>query len=334
MTYTLQMASTQPANQTLVNGSAVPVGTTVFNIRKPGFKLLLCHEVGVVQSPAPGRELSRQHDATYENTRTALQHLGVRDTRLLILARQRLRVSWQHAQVEIPEGRLVLLPGGELDLSAFEHFRGTILLLREAVLSPLDRKLLAQRPDCTFLDCGWSRLLGDYLASLETATLHFILREATGWTLVEQQVMALLRRAMRERLSGMRCWKQDASVDRRPRGRGELLFSNLCTWVTDHFAMPEMSTELVVSHFEVSPRYIQSLFATYGGGATFVSYLREQRLHKGLQMLGAPDHAHQTISEISWHCGFADPVYFGKVFRDQFGMTPGEARRLGSVAQR
>src|SRR3546814_431566 len=102
---------------------------------------------------------------------------------------------------------------------------------------------------------------------------------------------------------------------------------NICAWVTDNFVNPEMTSELVADHFHISSRYIQNLFAKYGGGTTFVSFLREKRLRHAWGMLVSVAHAHQNISEICWNCGFSDPVYFGKIFREFFGTTPGQMRR-------
>src|SRR3546814_17770706 len=81
-------------------------------------------------------------------------------------------------------------------------------------------------------------------------------------------------------------WSSDVcSSDLAAQNRGELLYKNICAWVTDNFVNPEMTSELVADHFHISSRYIQNLFAKYGGGTTFVSFLREKRLRHAWGML-------------------------------------------------
>src|SRR3546814_8034090 len=61
-------------------------------------------------------------------------------------------------------------------------------------------------------------------------------------------------------------WSSDVcSSDLAAQNRGELLYKNICAWVTDNFVNPEMTSELVADHFHISSRYIQNLFAKYGG---------------------------------------------------------------------
>lgn len=44
-------------------------------------------------------------------------------------------------------------------------------------------------------------------------------------------------------------------------------------------------------------------------------------------------HSQLDVAEIAWHLGFADVSYFGRVFRQREGMTPGQFRKLAREGQ-
>ena len=58
-------------------------------------------------------------------------------------------------------------------------------------------------------------------------------------------------------------------------------------------------------------------------GMTPVELLRKARLSRGRQLLESSD---RSVSEIAYDVGFAAPSYFAKCFKDEFGMSPGDAR--------
>ncbi len=59
-------------------------------------------------------------------------------------------------------------------------------------------------------------------------------------------------------------------------------------------------------------------------GMTPVELLRKARLNKAQLLLRTTD---KSISEIAYDCGFTSPSYFNKCFKDEYGITPGEANR-------
>jgi len=52
-------------------------------------------------------------------------------------------------------------------------------------------------------------------------------------------------------------------------------------------------------------------------------FIRRIRLSKACTMLHDPE---QTIAVVAYECGFNDPVYFARVFKQEFGLTPSEWR--------
>ena len=59
-------------------------------------------------------------------------------------------------------------------------------------------------------------------------------------------------------------------------------------------------------------------------GYSPVEVVRKQRLLRAHSLLQSTD---KTISEIAYEVGFADPSYFTKCFKDEYGMLPGEVRK-------
>ena len=57
-------------------------------------------------------------------------------------------------------------------------------------------------------------------------------------------------------------------------------------------------------------------------GLSATKFIRSIRLQKAKELL------HQqpalSITAIAMDCGFTDPGYFGRVFKKEFGVTPGE----------
>lgn len=56
-------------------------------------------------------------------------------------------------------------------------------------------------------------------------------------------------------------------------------------------------------------------------GVTPVDFLREARLKRACQMLRSSD---LTVSEVAYRCGFSDPKYFSRCFKQSVGQSPTE----------
>ena len=59
-------------------------------------------------------------------------------------------------------------------------------------------------------------------------------------------------------------------------------------------------------------------------------YLMEYRLRMATVQLTETD---QSVSQISYDCGFSSPSYFGKEFRAAMGCTPVEYRKSSAHPQ-
>lgn len=66
-------------------------------------------------------------------------------------------------------------------------------------------------------------------------------------------------------------------------------------------------------------------------GLTPAEFLRETRIKRAQQFLLGTS---KGVSEIAYICGFADPKYFGKIFRSMTGVSPTEFRQNGGKADK
>ena len=73
----------------------------------------------------------------------------------------------------------------------------------------------------------------------------------------------------------------------------------------------------------VSPRHLERLFCEYYGKSP-VEYLTEARLRRSLAMLSRTD---LDVAEVAERCGFSDPSYFSRVFKQNYGVSPSKVTR-------
>ncbi len=94
-------------------------------------------------------------------------------------------------------------------------------------------------------------------------------------------------------------------------------------WLIDHhLADPALDVDRLVALSGIPRSTLYRLFEPHGGIAAFV---RRQRLDTARRMLEDPREARQ-IAEIAHAVGFMDPAQLSRAFRQEFGLTPSEAR--------
>lgn len=104
--------------------------------------------------------------------------------------------------------------------------------------------------------------------------------------------------------------------------RARHLFDSICLYVEENYTQT-INRDMVAEQFNVSPNYLSKLFRTHGQGG-FTEYVVSVRLERARFMLR---HAPLHLDEIARGCGFHDPNYFCRVFKNRFGRTPTEYRR-------
>ena len=95
-------------------------------------------------------------------------------------------------------------------------------------------------------------------------------------------------------------------------------------YVEDHLGDADLGPVKVAAAFRTTPRNLHMLFSR--GGETLCRYILRRRVEECERVLA--DHAQlaRTISDVAFDLGFSSLTHFGKVFHDQFGMSPTEYR--------
>ncbi|MBQ8655268.1 MAG: helix-turn-helix domain-containing protein [Clostridia bacterium] len=85
----------------------------------------------------------------------------------------------------------------------------------------------------------------------------------------------------------------------------------------------DLSLNSLAALMQLSPGYLSALFHRETG-RTLAEYINAQRMKAALQLLKSTHLQIQTVAQLS---GFADPNYFGKLFKRCYGVTPQQYRR-------
>lgn len=119
-----------------------------------------------------------------------------------------------------------------------------------------------------------------------------------------------------------------AAVIRRTRS-GEATLFRARRFIEQHFGDPALGPEQVATHAHASVDYLHRLFRAEG--MTLMGYVWRVRLAKAQHLLSKDAGRNRAqIQLIAFQCGFASPAHFSRMFRKQYGVTPGEARGRAS----
>ena len=86
----------------------------------------------------------------------------------------------------------------------------------------------------------------------------------------------------------------------------------------------DLSSKVLAETQGVSLGYLSTVFKKETG-QTVSSYIRKQRMEYASYLL---EKTNLQIQNVALHCGIMDVQYFTKLFKNHFGKTPSEYRRL------
>jgi AraC family transcriptional activator of tynA and feaB len=124
--------------------------------------------------------------------------------------------------------------------------------------------------------------------------------------------------------------KLTQSLPRMSGGRLLVLF-NLRATIEARLCDPSLDPVSVAAAAGVSVRYANSILADDNQSISRV--ILERRLSRCRRSLDDPHQAHRSISEIAYGWGFSNMTYFGRAFRNAFGLSPREFRRQRGMAR-
>ena len=88
-----------------------------------------------------------------------------------------------------------------------------------------------------------------------------------------------------------------------------------------------LDNHTIAAHFGYHPYYVSSLFKS-NTGKTLHQYVLESRLKHGCELLINTD---MTVSDIAAACGFQNANHFSVKFKNRYGDSPTDWRRINSV---
>ncbi|WP_194273957.1 AraC family transcriptional regulator [Variovorax paradoxus] len=237
---------------------------------------------------------------------------------LLIKLEGGLAISEQRGRVELGTGDMVLIDSWQpLRLRSTEVTNSWTLGLPEAVVNrwlphadqSTDLRLAAGK--------GWAGMLSGYLRALNVEHLCSI-RSPAERQLLGEHLMSMLSFALEQ--NGLAA--RPGALGERVSPRDGDLHARMRRWIRDHHADTGIDAQKLAASFNVSVRYVHKVFAKAGRGMTFLETLQGDRLDAAARMLRSPEGARKFVAQVAYDCGFADPAYFGLVFRKKYGCTP------------
>jgi len=162
---------------------------------------------------------------------------------------------------------------------------------------------------------GWAAVLSSYLRNLKPEAIA-ITKQSQHLQMVEH-ILSLYSFALEE-----------ACLIRKP----DLLYSTykrtdlyvrMYNWLRENYMDSEISAMYAAQHFGISIREVHRRFALISQGSTFLGTLRAMRITAAVRMLKDPNFSALTVAEIGYRSGFDEPAYFGRVFRQALGCSPG-----------
>jgi AraC family transcriptional activator of tynA and feaB len=101
--------------------------------------------------------------------------------------------------------------------------------------------------------------------------------------------------------------------------------SRIMGYIEAHLRDPQLSPTVVAQACKITARYLHHLFTAES--ETVTQYIQRRRLEECARALIAAPVRARLVTEIAFDYGFNSLTHFGRVFRNQFGLTPSEYRR-------
>jgi AraC-like DNA-binding protein len=97
-------------------------------------------------------------------------------------------------------------------------------------------------------------------------------------------------------------------------------FDGILEYIQNNLADPELSVSKVADLFGFNGKYLSSLFVK-NMDMKFTDYLTKIRMEQALSILKQEN---LSVAELAARCGYTDPFYFSKVFKNTVGVPPSQ----------
>lgn len=105
----------------------------------------------------------------------------------------------------------------------------------------------------------------------------------------------------------------DASID---------LVNRVIAYINDHYREP-LDRKALADHVSLSHSHLSLLFKTYTGWSP-VRYVIKIRMDRAKELLRD---SRKSVADIAGEVGYADPLYFSRVFAKETGLSPRDFRK-------
>lgn len=107
---------------------------------------------------------------------------------------------------------------------------------------------------------------------------------------------------------------------------GDTLLLRAKRYIETHFGDEALDADAVARSVHVSSKHLQRIFAA--SGTSLMRYVWHVRLAHAERLLRTSDARTMPAQEIAWRCGFSSASHFSRVFKQRFGVSPGDVRAM------
>ena len=127
-----------------------------------------------------------------------------------------------------------------------------------------------------------------------------------------------------DRLLDLVCLAAEGGSDTVPVGQRAVVEAEIRRYVRRHACEADLDVSAIARALGWSARYVQQVLQA--AGTTPRRLIRQERLNIARTRLGSAGWAEHPIADIAHSCGFGSHAAFATAFREEFGMTPRDAR--------
>lgn len=113
-------------------------------------------------------------------------------------------------------------------------------------------------------------------------------------------------------------------LDARIHSSDDQLGTKVTAFILSHIDK-DISLNVVADHFHLSPTYLSRVFKDIAG-VNFSTYVTNQKLMKARQLLIADKKV--KVTQVANQLGYYNLPYFSSIFKEKYGMTPMQLRKL------
>jgi len=123
----------------------------------------------------------------------------------------------------------------------------------------------------------------------------------------------------------------EAQMQRQPVPMRDTLRGRVIDYVRHRLRDPDLSIDAIADKFGCTKRHLHKTFSEES--VTLSQFIWQERLERCREALVDPAHADRSVTEIAFLWGFNNSSHFSKIFKDRFGMPPGQWRHAALRGQ-